>query len=94
MSSLSIAPLIREFYPEYYSWNEYPADKCIPFKGVKEQWGIFGNFFPTPITIDSVEFVNTEQLFQMMKFSDKDVLLNIYRSRGMKIKYAAKAAEK
>ena len=94
MSKLSIAQFIEEFYPDYYQWNEYPADTCIPFSKVKEQWGIFGNFAPTPLMVDSIEFINCEQLFQMLKFTDAETLKAIHCSKGMKIKYAAKAAEK
>ena len=94
MSKLSIAQFIQEFYPDYYQWNEYPAEACIPFSKVKEQWGILGNFAPTPLMVKDVEFINCEQLFQMMKFNDIDTLKAIYTSKGMKIKYAAKAAEK
>ena len=94
MSKLSIAQFIEEFYPEYYQWHEYPADTCIPFSKVKEQWGIFGNFAPIPLVVDGIEFINCEQLFQMMKFTDAETLKAIHSSKGMKIKYAAKAAEK
>ena len=94
MSKLSIAQFIREFYPEYYQWHEYPADECIPFGKVREQGGVFGNFAPTPLVVNSVEFINSEQLFQMMKFTDPETLQAIHNSKGMKIKYAAKAAEK
>ena len=94
MSKLSIAQFIKEFYPEYYQWNEYPAETCIPFSKVKEQWGIFGNFAPTHLVVNSVEFINSEQLFQMMKFTDPETLQAIHNSKGMKIKYTAKAAEK
>ena len=94
MSKLSIAQFIKEFYPEYYQWNEYPAETCIPFSKVKERWGIIGNFAPTPLVVNSVEFINSEQLFQMMKFTDPETLQAIHNSKGMKIKYAAKAAEK
>lgn len=83
MSTGKLAPLIKEFYPEYYSWNEYPLDKCIPIRGVKEQWGILGNFAPTPLIVKGVLFSNSEQLFQMMKFSDKETLLSIYQSKGL-----------
>lgn len=94
MSKLSIAQFIEEFYPDYYQWNEYPADTCIPFSKVKKQWGIFGNFAPTLLVVDGVEFINCEQLFQMMKFNDAETLKTIHSSKGMKIKYSAKAAEK
>ena len=94
MSTGKLAPLIKEFYPEYYSWNEYPLDKCIPIRGVKEQWGILGNFAPTPLIVKGVLFSNSEQLFQMMKFSDKETLLSIYLSKGLPLKWAAKKGEK
>ena len=94
MSKLSIAQFIEEFYPNYYQWNEYSAETCIPFSKVKEQWGILGNFAPTPLVVMDVEFINCEQLFQMMKFNDADTLKAIHSSKGLKIKYAAKAAEK
>ena len=94
MSTGKLAPLIKEFYPEYYSWNEYPLDKCIPIRGVKEQWGILGNFAPTPLIVKGVLFSNSEQLFQMMKFSDKETLLSIYQSKGLPLKWAAQKGEK
>ena len=94
MSTGKLTPLIKEFYPEYYSWNEYPLDKCIPIRGVKEQWGILGNFAPTPLIVKGVLFSNSEQLFQMMKFSDKETLLSIYQSKGLPLKWAAKKGEK
>ncbi|MGN1252549.1 MAG: NADAR family protein [Muribaculaceae bacterium] len=94
MSTGKLAPLIKEFYPEYYSWNDYPLDKCIPIRGVKEQWGILGNFAPTPLIVKGVLFSNSEQLFQMMKFSDKETLLSIYQSKGLPLKWAAKKGEK
>ena len=69
-------------------------DKCIPIRGVKEQWGILGNFAPTPLIVKGVLFSNSEQLFQMMKFSDKETLLSIYQSKGLPLKWAAKKGEK
>lgn len=94
MSKLSIAQFIEENYPQYYQWNEYSAETCIPFSKVKEQWGILGNFAPTPLVVNGVEFINSEQLFQMLKFTDATTLQAIHDSKGMKIKYVAKAAEK
>lgn len=94
MSKLSIAQFIEENYPQYYQWNEYSAETCIPFSKVKEQWGILGNFAPTPLVVNGVEFINSEQLFQMLKFIDTETLQAIHNSKGMKIKYVAKAAEK
>jgi len=94
MSTGKLAPLIKEFYPEYYSWNEYPLDKCVAIKGVKEQWGVLGNFAPIPLIVNGVSFSNSEQLFQMMKFSDKETLLSIYQSKGLPLKWVARKGEK
>lgn len=94
MSTGKLAPLIKKFYPEYYSWNEYPVNKCIAIRGVKEQWGVLGNFAPTPLSVEGISFSNSEQLFQMMKFSDKETLLSIYQSKGLPLKWAAKKGEK
>lgn len=94
MGKYSIAQFIKEFYPEYYQWKEYPADQCIPFTTTQKEWGILGNFARTPLIVTGVEFVNTEQLFQLMKFKDRETLLNIYNARGMNIKYSAKTGEK
>lgn len=94
MSTGKLAPLIKEFYPEYYLWNEYPVDNCIAIKGVKEQWGILGNFAPIPLIVNGVSFSNSEQLFQMMKFSDKETLLAIFQSKGLPLKWAARKGEK
>ena len=94
MGKHSIVQFIKEYYPEYYSWKEYPADDCIPFTKAQEAWGILCNFARTPLIVEGVEFVNTEQLFQMMKFRDMETLLNIYNARGMNIKYSAKTGEK
>lgn len=93
MSKLSIAQFIKEFYPNYYQWNEYPADECIPFGKVSEDWGILGNFAPVTLTVGGIEFANSEQLFQIMKFTDPETIGRIHSAAGMKIKYAAKAAE-
>lgn len=94
MNSGTLAPLIKEFYPEYYSWNEYLVNKCIAIRGVKEQWGILGNFAPTPLSVEGISFSNSEQLFQMMKFSNKETLLSIYQAKGLPLKWAAKKGEK
>lgn len=94
MSTGKLAPLIKKFYPEYYSWNEYPINKCISIRGVKEQWGVLGNFASIPLAVEGVSFSNSEQLFQMMKFFDKETLTSIYQAKGLPLKWAAKKGEK
>lgn len=94
MNTGKLAPLIKNYYPEYYSWNEYPVVKCISIRGVKEQWGVLGNFAPIPLVVEGVSFSNSEQMFQMMKFSDKETLASIYQAKGLPLKWAAKKGEK
>ena len=93
MSEGKVAPFIKEFYPEYYQWHEYPVEDCIPIRKTTEAWGILGNFAHTPLVVNGMTFDNSEQLFQMMKFTDAATLNAIHSSKGLKIKYAAKAAE-
>jgi predicted NAD-dependent protein-ADP-ribosyltransferase YbiA (DUF1768 family) len=93
-SSICIRQYIEQYYPDYYSWNSYPVDQCIPIRSNNDEWGILGNFFNTPILVNNIPFRNSEQLFQMMKFSDKDILLDIYNANGMTIKMKSKKWQK
>lgn len=94
MNTGKVAPLVKEFYPEYYVWNEYPVEECIAFKTVSDRWGVLSNFYSAPLVVEGVEFVNSEQLFQMMKFTDRQTLMAIYRAKGLPLKWAAKKGEK
>lgn len=78
MSFYSIAPFIKEFYPQYYSIETYPVSECAIIHKVDMEWGIFSNFGRTPIVINGVTFKTSEQLFQLMKFKDEDPLKEIY----------------
>lgn len=86
MSFYSIAPFIEKYYPQYYSIETYPKKQCVTIHKVKEECGILSNFGRTPIVVNGVEFKSAEQLFQMMKFKDKDVLLDIYGAGNPKMK--------
>lgn len=90
MSIFSIRASIEQYYPEYYSWNTYPAKDCIAIRKAKEQWGILGNFAQVDVKVDGVKFCCTEQLYQMMKFKDAEPILALYQKRGMQIKMAMK----
>lgn len=90
----SVAPLIKAHYPQYYSWHEYPAGSCVAIRRVNEEWGILGNFAPTPLVVTGVEFSCSEQLFQMLKFRDDETLMSIYQAKGLPMKWAAKRGEK
>lgn len=77
MNFYSIAPFIKEFYPEYWGEYSYDVNKCIRIHKVDDQWGLFCNFASTPLTVNGFTFKSSEQLFQLMKFKDREVLLNI-----------------
>ena len=85
MSFYSIAPFIKEYYPQYYSIVEYPADKCAQFCKVDGQWGILGNFGRTPLTVQGVLFKTSEQLFQLMKFKDTEAVKAVYAAGNPKM---------
>lgn len=82
MSFYSISDYIREYYPEYWGIQSYPASQCITIHKVEEEWGIFSNFGHTPLLLDGVSFDTSERLFQLMKFKDKEVVKTIYNKKG------------
>ena len=45
---------------------------------VAEEWGVFCNFYATPIVVDGVAFKNAEQVFQLMKFKDPEIIKRIW----------------
>ena len=85
MNFYSIAPFIQKYYPEYYSIETYPISECVAIRKVKEPWGIFGNFAPTPIIINGVTFKTSELLFQLMKFKEKEPILPVYNAKTPKM---------
>lgn len=90
MTSGSLAPLIKTHYPEYYIWEQYPQDTCVPIRKVKEEWGILGNFYPAPLVVCGIRFDSSEQLFQMLKFTEKDILISLYSRKGLPLKWEAR----
>ena len=85
MNFYSIAPFIQKYYPEYYSIETYPISECVAIRKVKEPWGIFGNFAPTPIIINGVTFKTSELLFQLMKFKEEKPILAVYNAKTPKM---------
>lgn len=77
MSFYSVASFIKENYPEYFGYQEYPVEECACLRKVAEEWGVFSNFAATPIVLDGVKFKNAEQVFQLMKFKDPEVIRKI-----------------
>lgn len=85
MSFYSIAPFIEKNYPMYYSIETYPVSQCAPIYKVAMEWGIFSNFAPTPLIVGGVKFKNAEQLFQIMKFKDKEPIQAVYKAGNPKM---------
>ena len=88
----SVADAVRNNYPQY--WNRgiqiYPAAECAPFCKVADKWGVFSNFGDTPIKVEGVIFNNSEQLFQILKFTSMDAIMDIFKANGQTIKMKAK----
>ncbi|MBO4536413.1 MAG: NADAR family protein [Bacteroidales bacterium] len=91
---MKLEGFIKEFYPEWYGIQEYPADKTAAFCKVDKEWGVLGNFAPTPILVDGVPFDCTEKLFQIMKFTDRESRKIVYAQKGQPIKMKARHQEK
>ena len=85
-----VAPFIKEYYPQYFSIEKYPADKCVAFCKANRKWGIFSNFGKTPINMTGIIFSCVEKLFQCLKFDDPEVISEIYKSNAQSIKMMAK----
>ncbi len=89
---------IREFieknYPEYYSIERYPADGTVAFCKVDAPWGVFSNFWRTPLIVDGVGFDCSEKLFQVMKFADAESRKAVYSAKGQTMKMRAKHQER
>lgn len=78
MSFYSVVDFIRENYPDYFGFQTYPIAECAAIRKVADEWGVFCNFYATPITVDGVTFKSAEQLFQLMKFREPEVIRKIW----------------
>ena len=61
---MKLHEMIREYYPEYYSIERYPAAETVCIRKTQEEWGVLGNFAQTPV---GVTFDCTERLFHILK---------------------------
>ena len=84
---------IKEFYPQYFGINRYPAVKCALVGKAKDEWGILGNFGRASVVVNGVEFNKTEKLFQCMKFTHAPVIKEIYAQNSWGIKKKAQKKE-
>ena len=88
---------IAIYYPQYHDIRYYTASECVCIRGTKDEWGILGNFYHTPIIVEGISFDCTERLFHLMKFlpSAKEGILEEYQvKRGMNIKMHMKTVYK
>ncbi len=65
---MKLHELIREYYPQYYSIEHYPAKRTVALCKVADEWGIFSNFASTPIEYEGITFDCGERLFHYLKF--------------------------
>jgi len=99
MNKHSVYPFIKEFYPQYEGIQSYPATECAVFCEAKAEWGILGNMATAPIVVDGVTFKSCEHLFQMMKFSDPEIVSKVWNGitahdkKSNSIKMTAKSYE-
>lgn len=99
MNRHSVYPFIKEFYPEYDGMQCYPAAECAVFCEARNEWGILGNMATTPLVVKDVTFRSCEHLFQMMKFSDPEIVVRVWNGitanekRSNSIKMTAKSYE-
>ena len=99
MNKHSVYPFIREFYPEYDGIQSYPASQCAAFCESRNEWGILGNMTQTPIVVNGVTFKSCEHLFQMMKFSEPEIVNKVWNGitandkKSNSIKMTAKSYE-
>ena len=77
MSFYSIDQFIHDNYPQYWGYQSYPICQCVTIHKVEGEWGIFSNFAPTPLIVNGVTFKSSEELFQLMKFTDAETLRRI-----------------
>lgn len=90
---MRVHEMIREFYPEYYSIEHYPAAETICVRKNKDEWGILGNFYGTPIVVNGITFDCTERLYHIMKLKPEatEGFRNIMSvNAGQRIKMRAK----
>lgn len=81
----SLAPFIKQYYPEYWGIKEYPVSECIKIHKVNDDWGIFSNFAKTPIILNGIRFKNSEQLFQVLKFRNREHIQIVYNATQPKM---------
>jgi len=86
---MQVHEMIRDNYPEYYSIKRYPAAETVCIRSTKDEWGIFSNFYSTPIVVNGITFDCTERLYHIMKLKPESTegfrnLMSV--SAGLKIK--------
>ena len=79
-----VSDMIKTYYPDYYKWETYPSNQCAIIHKTTEEWGIMHNMAKSTIVIDGVTFKCSETLFQIIKFTDKEVVQDVYKRNNKK----------
>ena len=66
---MKLHEMIRDYYPEYYTIERYPASQTVCIRKTSDEWGVFGNFYRANVVVNGVTFDCTERLFHMMKLT-------------------------
>lgn len=100
MSFYSVVDFIRENYPEYYGFQTYPVADCVCIRKLADEWGVFSNFAASPLSVEGIPFGSAEELYQLMKFRDPEIIRRIRNGitaagkRCHQVKKTAKSYEK
>ena len=81
---MKVSEMVRTYYPAYYKWETYPADRCACIRKTTDEWGVLHNMAATPLSVEGVSFKCCETLFQLMKFKEEEVVTDVYRRNNKK----------
>lgn len=94
---MKVHEMIRDYYPEYYSIERYPADRTACIRKTREEWGVLGNFYMANVVVNGIVFDCTERLFHLMKLrhdAEEGIrdMMDVKAGMGMKmhLKHVAK----
>lgn len=87
---MQVHEMIRDYYPEYYSIERYPAAETVCIRKTKDEWGILGNFAMTPIIINGITLDCVERLFHVLKLRPEATegikeMMEVKHGMGMKM---------
>ena len=79
-SSTRIAEFIKKYYPEYWGDQSYPIEQSVFFQSKTDNHWILSNMSSCPLEVEGVPFMNSEHLFQTLKFATSESVLAVYNN--------------